>query len=409
MQNDIQQQLEEIKTSWDEITNVPDDFAPWGYPGLTKQSIADAIGGLAEIASHLARQGDFEPQLISKATLQPVIVNLRQHVQQHVRSNPQPHIPGLLSLIEQIRLTLRSWLEDADQEGRHAVSVLTEKLAEAISRMSDAEKLYEVIRSNFDSSGVASTQAKTDSDAIATYMSNAKLLASDITTNAGTVDTLLTQVKSDAIEISELTADFTNLKTELEESKGTQKELFAQFEGYRQKVDGLLGDTNRVTMAASFITRKAELNWPLGLWVGVFILSIIGLVSISAYYLIPSLSAGKWEEAFVHLPLTAPLIWLGWFSAKQYGYTVRLREDYAYKVASAMAFEGYKREAEETDDELKKKLLDTAINNLSDNPLRVYSGHENHASPLHEILERSLKDEKLMDLFKTVLAKIKLA
>ena len=38
-----------------------------------------------------------------------------------------------------------------------------------------------------------------------------------------------------------------------------------------------------------------------------------------------------------------------------------------------------------------KSLLETAIKNLGDNPIRIYSGHENHASPLHELLEKSLK------------------
>lgn len=407
MQNDIQTQLEEIKASWDTVTNVPDDLEPWGLPGLTKQSIADSIGGLVEIATNLAALADYEPQAVSRANLQASLKNLRAHVLQHIRSNPQGHIPGTISLIDTIRLTLRSWLEEADQKGRKSVSALSEKLAEAISRMNDAKKLYETITENFVASNEAAEQAKTNTAEIEALKSSSETFSSDISTNAGTVNTLLEQVKSNAEEINELTSDFKNLKTVLEDNKVTQDGLFNQFQTYRDTVDGLLRDTNRVTMAASFITRKSELRWPLWIWVTVFMLSIIGLVNISTYYLIPSLAEGKLQEFLIHLPLTAPLVWLGWFSAKQYGYTVRLREDYAYKVASAMAFEGYKREAEETDAELKKKLLDTAINNLSDNPLRVFNNHENHASPLHELLERSLKDEKLLDLLKAIFTKIK--
>ena len=67
------------------------------------------------------------------------------------------------------------------------------------------------------------------------------------------------------------------------------------------------------------------------------------------------------------LPVVAPVVWLAWFAAKQYGYASRLSEDYAYKAASAMAFEGYKRES--TDDATKLKLLETAINNFGDNPM----------------------------------------
>lgn len=62
-------------------------------------------------------------------------------------------------------------------------------------------------------------------------------------------------------------------------------------------------------------------------------------------------------------------------------------KDYAYKEASAISFEGYKREASLVNPEMLKNLMETAIQNLGDNPIRIYSGHENHASPLHEILE----------------------
>lgn len=70
-----------------------------------------------------------------------------------------------------------------------------------------------------------------------------------------------------------------------------------------------------------------------------------------------------------------------------------------------MSFEGYRREVIDTDVEMQKNLLDTAIKNLGDNPIRIYNGHENHASPLHEILDKLLKDKKLMDLLKTTMAK----
>ncbi len=55
-------------------------------------------------------------------------------------------------------------------------------------------------------------------------------------------------------------------------------------------------------------------------------------------------------EFLNHLPLLGPFIWLGWFSAVQYGYVSRVREDYAFKFAASMAFEGYKKEAREVDE-----------------------------------------------------------
>lgn len=207
--------------------------------------------------------------------------------------------------------------------------------------------------------------------------------------------------------IKTLVSDFTTLKAELEANKTTQENLFKEFESYRKTIDELLGDTNRTGMAASFTKRKGDLDEPMRIWLMVFAVSIVGLVVMGVVYLAPLLESGKLEQLPSRLALTAPFIWLGWFSAKQYGYTSRLREDYAYKEASAKSFEGYKREANLVNPEMLKNLMDTAIKNLGDNPIRIYSGHENHASPIHEILEKSMKDENLKDFWKAFFSRPK--
>lgn len=207
---------------------------------------------------------------------------------------------------------------------------------------------------------------------------------------------------------NDLVSDFTTLKAELEANKNTQEELFEEFKGYRNQIEDLLGDANRTGMAASFTERKKDLFYPMSGWFLVFLGSIGGLLLMGIRYLVPILESGKLEQLPSRLALTAPIIWLGWFSAKQYGYISRLREDYAYKEASAKSFEGYKREANQVDQEMLKNLLETAIANLGDNPIRIYNRHENHASPLHEILEKFLKDKDLMkDVKDIIIAKVK--
>ena len=109
----------------------------------------------------------------------------------------------------------------------------------------------------------------------------------------------------------------------------------------------------------------------------------------------------------MRLALTAPFIWLGWFSARQHGFTSRLREDYAYKEASAKSFEGYKREAKEVDPEMLKKLLEQAIKNLGDNPIRIYDGKNNHPSPTHELFDSIMKDDKSFGKLKEFLSLFK--
>lgn len=192
----------------------------------------------------------------------------------------------------------------------------------------------------------------------------------------------------------------------MEDNRIAQETLFDQLDGYQKKIGGLLGDANRVGLGAAFRSRKLELQDPMKWWLILFVFSIIGIVAMGVVYFAPILETGKLEQLPFRLALVSPLIWLGWFSAKHYGYTSRLREDYAFKEASAMSFEGYKREASEAGVEMQEKLLDSSIKNFSDNPIRIYNGHENHVSPLHEVLDRSMKDQKLMDSVKAFFSKV---
>ncbi|MGB2580654.1 MAG: hypothetical protein WBC83_03080, partial [Minisyncoccia bacterium] len=211
------------------------------------------------------------------------------------------------------------------------------------------------------------------------------------------------EAKSDEDAIRGMVAEFTKLTEELAANKKTQGALFDEFEKYRQKIDGLLGDANRTGMAASFTNRGLALKWPLIGWLSVFGVSLAGLSIMGIKYIAPILtenSATTWEQLPLRLALTAPFVWLGWFSARQYGFTTRLREDYAYKEASAKSFEGYKREAKEVDPEMLKKLLEQAIKNLGDNPIRIYEGKNNHPSPTHELFDSLMKDDKALGRFK---------
>lgn len=63
--------------------------------------------------------------------------------------------------------------------------------------------------------------------------------------------------------IKTLVSDFNTLKAELVANKTSQENLFKDFEGYRKTIDGLLGDSNRTGMAASFTKRKNDLNEPM--------------------------------------------------------------------------------------------------------------------------------------------------
>ena len=109
----------------------------------------------------------------------------------------------------------------------------------------------------------------------------------------------------------------------------------------------------------------------------------------------------KWGHFFERLiqllselPLTAPFIWLAWISILRYSQLSRLREDYEFKVASALALDGYLKQAEEINSALRQALLEQAMKTFSENPLRLLSKDiAKDAHPLISMLDdKSLKD-----------------
>lgn len=80
------------------------------------------------------------------------------------------------------------------------------------------------------------------------------------------------------------------------------------------------------------------------------------------------------------------MIWLAWFSSRQYSVISRIREEYAFKYATALAYEGYKEASSNVDERLEFKLLKLAIANMGDNPTKVYN-YKNASSPFDSIIE----------------------
>lgn len=334
--------------------------------------------------------------------LADAIEKLNTHIWQYGLLNLSPEVLGYQTKLNQLKSLELAAVETQRklQEG-----ILVKENLERL--LSEAETQSESLKASVidaNTSSAAANEALVQATDSSQKAAAALAIAQQNETNSAQL--LATSTKSNAeilvhqANINALVSGFSTLKTDLETNKSTQEQLFKEFEAYRDRIDGLLGDANRTGMAASFAKRKNDLDSPMKAWLYVFGGSIIGLVVMGVIYLAPLLDSGNLEQLPSRLALTAPFIWLGWFSAKQYGYTSRLREDYAYKEASANSFEGYKREATLINPEVQKNLMDTAIKNLGDNPIRIYSGHENHASPIQEILEKSMKDENLKDFWK---------
>lgn len=168
-----------------------------------------------------------------------------------------------------------------------------------------------------------------------------------------------------------------------------------------KKANGILTLASQEGMASAFQKRHDNLKRPMWFSGAMFALLLVSLVASSWYFIDFAFSAKEKTvaELMSRLTISLPLIWGAWFSAKQYNHVSRLREDYAYKVAVAMAYHGYKDEAGHVNSEMSGKLLDNIILHFAENPVRLYR-NDSSAS----IVESIVKNNKFAEIITAIRA-----
>lgn len=145
-------------------------------------------------------------------------------------------------------------------------------------------------------------------------------------------------------------------------------------------------------LAAAFSSRGKQLDKTKWIWLSLFVASLTALAAFAWHLTSIELPEGVtfWDQLLSRLPLAAPLVWLGWFSAIQYGNIIRVQEDYAFKEATSKAYQGYKDHMEHLGnvdlDEAQTALTllsETTIQVLGREPLRIYGKTAQDASPAH--------------------------
>lgn len=187
-------------------------------------------------------------------------------------------------------------------------------------------------------------------------------------------------------EIIEEQNKVSNISTTLD--KQIEKNRINQIE-----IQKTIEDVSRAGMAGSFKKRKDELLITQIIWAILTLLSVGGLVWLSYSIIKPLIENTdiKIIQLYVKIPIFASAVWLGWFCSKQYGFISRIREDYSYKYAISMAFEGYKNEVNEVDPELMTQLLQLTVLNISKSPVNIFETKNNHGSPYNEMFENFSK------------------
>lgn len=185
---------------------------------------------------------------------------------------------------------------------------------------------------------------------------------------------------------------------ELDKLKKSKKDelnvLIEELDDEKEKIKDILGDANRASMAQSFLARKEELNTPIknsALWrnIGLLAMSIIILIILASEW---NQNSFDYFRFFSRLPVVMPLLWLVWSNSQRNNHLVRVQEEYAYKAAVAIAFEGYQRKVDEINDvDLKKLLLELSVTNMGNNPVNLFDKNtKNSPFEIDKLIEKFL-------------------
>jgi hypothetical protein len=148
-------------------------------------------------------------------------------------------------------------------------------------------------------------------------------------------------------------------------------------------------------LAAAFTDRAKELTLSVRWWVGGLIVALCagGFFGHSQItHLITALiskdvsqNATLMYGVLSFISVAGPL-WFAWLATKNIGQKQRLAEDYGYKASISRAYEGYKKQAIDLDEDFQKTLFASALARLDEQPLRLVESKVD-GSPWHAALD----------------------
>ena len=262
------------------------------------------------------------------------------------------------------------------KESSQKADGLIEKLEAVTTTIEEHSKRAEEILEKFNDSLEELNENNEQSNKMMTEISKIKESSKDLSVYLIEAKTNI-DVLSKKSEL--VAANIEKNQTTLNDQIKKDKEL--QFE-----IEQTLQDVNKHGMAGAFKKRKDELKWTVIIWGTLSVISISVLVGLTYNFAKDIFDSQAFDpiKNLFKLPSAIAGVWLCWFCGKQFGYSMRIREDYSFKYAISMAFEGYKNETREINEDLLEKLLQMTIGNISINPTSIYDSKSNHGSPWHE-------------------------
>lgn len=407
-----------------ESTSPIEDFTPYGAPGITKKGIAKAF----EWVIRQLKSFDFDNNPFLTHTL---VTNLANW------TSPMAGWIQTLSATPSIASSLFSHLNAiASQFGTYAYLTEKELTPKQITKLANEHTylLKQVDQLKSELSDLLEKKSLLDEALVSAENINSIKAVTE-------ADASVAGVHRESIEQSKAQAEgYLNSISKFSESipgyEAEGKELLSKSNEVFQEALERLDFASRAGLAVSFQDKAKGYILPRIGWFVLFFGSLAGIVGIGYHFIVlqdsvsfdviaklPNIAAAKVStnllgnasvdnyarliNSLKFIPLSLPIVWLAWFSALKFSQLGRLKEDYAFKVATALALDGYRKQAAEVNPELAEKLLDLAITNFGENPLRLLTKDSaKDAHPLAGIIDEKGWSEVLKEGLQSIANKV---
>lgn len=349
----------------------------WYGPALNRQELASVARSLA--SDIRATQAEAIPQVLANFVDDlPRRINVLQSntVPQFPNNNAGQAIPAYLTTLQFVRAQLLpelGWVAIPDEKALphkilRRVRAASSQLDESTAKLEGLDKKVEEILS----AHAAAVSLPTD----------------------------LEDLKDAKDQVASAVRKSLASQAEVELAKGAASGDADAIKKFKEEAEQLVKnceDAYRITtskgLAGAFQERANQLAVSMWVWVVGLIIALLCAYSVGskAVDLFMKLFEGdqpkgaSLQATLTALGVFAPL-WFAWISTKQIGERFRLSEDYAFKASVSKAYEGYRREAANLDEDFAARLFSSALTRLDEAPLRLVEA-ENHGSPWHELIK----------------------
>jgi hypothetical protein len=403
----VRQQVVELRDGWKTVYETllanPTAAAPY-LETISAEQINEVISAVSWWFDRAKAPRGFAPRFhlaksVTATSLSAALTALRS-----LQGGQYNFLPSFVTALNQVMSGLHTLLASSDKdELREVIASLGTELAEKLALVDTAQRELKAKVDALKTASEIADDVGVKAKAVAESHEAATTTLKEITTTqtkAGEILQAITEDEEATTELKKGAEDLEKQNVELQKKLAEGAEVLANLHKKTQEqsdlITALLPKGASAGLASSFGARVQQLELAKWMWMVIFI-ATLSTLSVFAWAIvrIPMANTEQiWTHVLHRLPLASPLIWLGWFSAIQYGNTVRVQEDYAFKEATSKAFEGYRRHMEHLASvDLKEgntamtMLAAKTIEILAHEPLRIYEKSERDVSPTHAVAE----------------------